>query len=116
MEDSIEEERSQNQTSDRSQTTQKNPRARSARHELAGNLVRKPRSNDGQSTAKEIELRALRQDMLRNMTRKWRSGDVYAPHDLTGYEMSKWRRKRSAPEIDVLKIIKIDPVKEYKVS
>ena len=50
------------------------------------------------------------------MTRRWRGGDIYSPHDLTGYAMSKFKRKRDRPSVDVLDMLGIDPLKEYKVG
>lgn len=36
--------------------------------------------------------------------RRWTPGSVYAPHDLTGIEMSKWKkqRRRPKPKVDVV--------------
>ena len=57
-----------------------------------------------------------RRDLLQEMTRKWRPGDIYSPHDLTGYAMSKFKKKRIRPPVDVLDMLRIDPLKEYKVG
>ncbi|KAK7552567.1 ribosomal protein S18 [Phyllosticta paracitricarpa] len=45
----------------------------------------------------------------------WKKGDVYAPHDLTGAETSKWRdRRRATPTSDAFDTLALDPLKEYK--
>ncbi|KAK8154842.1 ribosomal protein S18 [Phyllosticta citrichinensis] len=51
------------------------------------------------------------------MTRlgKWKVGDIYAPHDLTGVETAKWRRRGVAtPTSDAFDTLALDPLKEYK--
>lgn len=55
--------------------------------------------------------------------RKWRVGDVYAPHDLTGVEQSKWKKLRRRGKagvgkgrVDVVDQLGINPVEHYKVS
>ncbi|KAF2230492.1 ribosomal protein S18 [Viridothelium virens] len=48
------------------------------------------------------------------MHRRWRRGDVYAPHDLSSVEMSKWKAKRGTPRRDVFDELGIDPRNEYK--
>nr|POE47957.1 30s ribosomal protein s18 [Quercus suber] len=62
-----------------------------------------------------------RRDLEQQQSRRWRLGDVYAPHDLSGVEMSKWKKlQRRAPassgkiKTDVLDQMGIDPRKEYK--
>lgn len=51
------------------------------------------------------------------MTRKFKVGDVYAPHDLTGVEMSKWKklRRKGRPKRDVIDQLGINPKEHYKV-
>jgi len=50
------------------------------------------------------------------MTRRWNAGDVYAPHDLSGVEMSKWKQiqQKGRPKRDVFDILRINPVEHYK--
>lgn len=51
------------------------------------------------------------------MTRlnKWKVGDIYAPHDLTGVETAKWRKRSVAtPTSDTFDTLALDPLKEYK--
>lgn len=64
----------------------------------------------------ELERMALRKDMEQQMTRRWRAGDVYAPHDLSGVEMQKWKTTRRAPSKDAFDALGVDPRKLYKVS
>ena len=47
--------------------------------------------------------------------REWNAGDVYAPHDLSWAENSKWRVKKP-PEHDVFDVLGINPLHEYKVT
>lgn len=56
------------------------------------------------------------QDLDRQVTRRWRVGDVYAPHDLSGQEMSKWKkpRRKDAPRWDVLDQLGMNPMLYYK--
>jgi small subunit ribosomal protein S18 len=51
------------------------------------------------------------------MTRKWKDGDVYAPHDLSGVEMSKWSKgqPKGRPKKDVFDMLKINPLNHYWV-
>lgn len=51
------------------------------------------------------------------MYRRWMVGDVYAPHDLSGLEQSKWKRlrRRTKPKQDVFDQLGINPIHHYKV-
>jgi small subunit ribosomal protein S18 len=57
------------------------------------------------------------EDLDRQVTRRWKAGDVYAPHDLSGIEMAKWKklRRKDRPRYDVLDLLGIDPLQHYKV-
>lgn len=46
-------------------------------------------------------------------TSKWKVGDVYAPHDLSAVEATKWRKRKSS-ERDVFDVLGINPLEEYK--
>ncbi|KAI6791582.1 hypothetical protein KC332_g14689 [Hortaea werneckii] len=65
-------------------------------------------------------LRTLdRKDCETMMTRRWRVGDVYAPHDLTGVEMAKWKKLRRKPrprsgDVDVMDQLNMNPLDHYK--
>ena len=50
--------------------------------------------------------------------RRWNVGDVYAPHDLSGVEQSKWKRLKQSPrpKWDVLDQLNLNPMDHYKVS
>ncbi|TVY45741.1 37S ribosomal protein rsm18, mitochondrial, partial [Lachnellula subtilissima] len=47
------------------------------------------------------------------ITRRWKTGDVYAPHDLSEVEMTKWKR-RSYPTHDVFDILDMNPLDHYR--
>lgn len=73
------------------------------------------------SAAADFNREFSRRDLEQQQLRRWRLGDVYAPHDLSGVEMSKWKRlQRVSPasarktKSDVLDQLGIDPRKEYK--
>lgn len=67
-------------------------------------------------TQAQLERIQLRKDMEQQMTRRWKAGDVYAPHDLSGVEMQKWKTTKRAPSRDVFDALGVDPRKLYKVS
>lgn len=58
-----------------------------------------------------------RKDLERQLVRRWKAGDVYAPHDISGVEMSKWRQteRKAKPKKDVFDHLKINPIDHYKV-
>lgn len=66
-------------------------------------------------TIDEIQKHKKAADITKQITRRWKPGDVYAPHDLTGVEMQKWRQ-RGNPDTDVFDILDLNPLDEYKVS
>ena len=53
-------------------------------------------------------------DLERRIHRKWKAGDVYAPHDLSPVEQTKWQ-KRKPRETDAFDELGINPLHEYKV-
>jgi small subunit ribosomal protein S18 len=65
-----------------------------------------------------------RQDLQQQWVRRWNVGDVYSPHDLSGIEMSKWKRTvrgSNKPRIskdkgyrDDMDQLGIDPRQHYK--
>lgn len=62
-------------------------------------------------------------DLERQVHRRWRVGDVYAPHDLTGVEMAKWKKLRRRGKgmggrgrVDVVDQLGINPIHHYKVG
>lgn len=60
---------------------------------------------------------ADRKSLEAQQIRRWNTGDVYAPHDLSGAEQSKWRRQKqkARPKWDVLDQLNINPMDHYKV-
>ena len=60
----------------------------------------------------------VRADYEAQMTRRWKVGDVYAPHDLSGVEMAKWKknRKKGRMAVDVVDALGIKPLEHYKVG
>lgn len=52
---------------------------------------------------------------MSQMPRRWREGDVFTPHDLTGNEMRKWK-KRSDRTADVFDAAGVNPLDHYRVS
>lgn len=68
-----------------------------------------------QSMFEQLQQTKVTQDFVRQMPRRWKSGDVYAPHDLSPEEMAKWR-KSSRPKVDVIDMLGLNPLDEYKVS
>ena len=60
---------------------------------------------------------ADRKGLETQQIRRWNVGDVYAPHDLSGVEQSKWKRlkQKARPRWDVLDQLNIKPMDHYKV-
>ncbi|PKS07672.1 hypothetical protein jhhlp_006279 [Lomentospora prolificans] len=60
-----------------------------------------------------VEAQRVSEDYLSQMPRYWREGDVFTPHDLSGNEMKKWRRK--APKTaDVFDVLGVNPLDHYR--
>ncbi|KAK4539684.1 hypothetical protein LTR36_010447 [Oleoguttula mirabilis] len=60
-----------------------------------------------------------RKDLELQITRRWRVGDVYSPHDLSGVEMSKWKKQRRKPrprhgDRDVMDQLGMNPMDHYR--
>lgn len=68
-----------------------------------------------QNTVQELKNHKLASDLTKQISRRWKAGDVYAPHDLSPVEMQKWRQRRK-PERDVVDVLKLDVLGEYKVG
>lgn len=114
--------------------------ARSSTHAWAANVLQQsePKPVDPAvraGTMRDIDNSATLRNMEMQQTRRWRVGDVYAPHDLSGVEASKWKKTRRSdnpqaplarfpyydadsdcrrPTHDVFDFLGIDPLKEYK--
>jgi hypothetical protein len=67
--------------------------------------------------ARNIARGADRKGLEAQQIRRWNVGDVYAPHDLSGAEQSKWKRlkQKARPRWDVLDQLNIKPMDHYKV-
>ncbi|KAF6845248.1 ribosomal protein S18 [Colletotrichum musicola] len=52
-------------------------------------------------------------DFLKQMPRRWKNGDVYAPHDLSPVEMTKFRKPRR-PDVDIVDMLGINPKDYYR--
>lgn len=73
--------------------------------------MNQPRSK----TLEELEAVKRQQNYTKQVFRRWNAGDVYTPHDLTGNEQYKWKRAARKPQGDVIDLLGINPVTEYKV-
>lgn len=75
------------------------------------------REKPTQSIAQEAGTYIERSALTSQIHRRWRAGDVYAPHDLSGIEMAKWK-KRGKVTRDVFDVVAFDPITmgSYKVS
>lgn len=81
--------------------------------------MHRARVREGMKTRKEDALTRAsaakeREEYTRQLTRKWKAGDVYAPHDLSRQEMTKWKQPRQ-PTKDILDMVGLSPLDEYKV-
>lgn len=67
--------------------------------------------------ARTLARGADRKGLEAQQIRRWNLGDVYAPHDLSGPEQSKWKRlkQKARPRWDVLDQLNINPMDHYKV-
>lgn len=81
---------------------------------LRQNLDRVNQYDSHKSLSAELEKMGRARDLERQISRKWKAGDVYAPHDLSGVEMQKWRKRRTGGR-DVFDLLGINPLGEYKV-
>ncbi|KAI1177164.1 hypothetical protein F4777DRAFT_217527 [Nemania sp. FL0916] len=69
--------------------------------------------NQRQAVEGELRQGQTQADYLRQMPRRWRAGDVYAPHDLSPSEMTKWR-KATIPQQDAVDFLGIRPLDMYR--
>ncbi|KAF2495208.1 ribosomal protein S18 [Lophium mytilinum] len=76
--------------------------------------ARSTRAAFTQKDVQDAELAAKRTDYELQLARKFKPGDVYAPHDLTGQEMQKWKKSRNAPKTDAIDALGLNPINEYK--
>ena len=55
------------------------------------------------------------EEYMMHMPRRWREGDIFTPHDLSGNEMRKWRKRQDRKE-DVLDVVGVNPLDHYRVG
>jgi small subunit ribosomal protein S18 len=72
------------------------------------------RGKSRSQTDEELTATAVSQNYLRQMPRRWKVGDVYAPRDLSAYEMRKWRNA-SPMKKDQLDMLGMNPLDNYRV-
>lgn len=103
------------------------PRTSTSTTDFASDLVRQaagsPTARAAREAARQADLERSqhRMDLDRQVSRRWKAGDVYAPHDLSGAEMSKWKKvrkpgRRARGTRDVVDNLGIDFREVYKVS
>ncbi|KAK3066736.1 hypothetical protein LTR53_016787 [Teratosphaeriaceae sp. CCFEE 6253] len=99
-----------------------NPNAPSP-YAIAEQTLRNSTTARQQRSAEQAQTEAARpwarRDLEQQIPRRFKPGDVYAPHDLSGVEMSKWKKLRRKPRVgshgtDVLDSLGVDPRKHYK--
>jgi len=75
---------------------------------------RKKLEEQTRNIARGVDRKGLEMQQIR----RWNVGDVYAPHDLSGVEQSKWKRLKQSPQPkwDVLDQLNLNPMDHYKVS
>jgi len=84
---------------------------------LANKLKKDHHESLRRESVANIALAGDTADMERQQTRRWRAGDVYAPHDLSGVEMSKWKatQPKGRPLRDSFDILRLNPLDQYRV-
>lgn len=80
-----------------------------------GDKYRRTAARRRTEIAETLRHKTISDQFLRQMPRQWRAGDVYAPHDLSPFEMKKWRRQGS-PKKDVLDMLGVNPLDMYRVG
>jgi len=55
-----------------------------------------------------------RRGLQRQSPRRWSAGQIYAPHDLSSVEASKYAVMRRRPQRDVFDLLGSNPLKHYK--
>ncbi|KAK5119261.1 hypothetical protein LTR85_007875 [Meristemomyces frigidus] len=103
-----------------SPSTTRNPQAA---YQLAENTVREA-SAARKQVQNDAQIRAAlrgydRKDLEQQIPRRWKVGDVYSPHDLSGIEMSKWKKQRRKPrprasDRDVMDQLGMKPLDHYR--
>jgi hypothetical protein len=80
---------------------------------IAESNNRKTLEEQTRNIARGVDRKGLEMQQIR----RWNVGDVYAPHDLSGVEQSKWKRLKQSPrpKWDVLDQLNLNPMDHYKV-
>ncbi|KAF3058010.1 hypothetical protein GL218_05509 [Daldinia childiae] len=81
----------------------------------AADIYDRLRHTVARRVALEEELRQNNkaEDYLRQLPRRWRTGDIYAPHDMSSAEMTKWRRTQARKK-DLVDILGLRPLDMYR--
>jgi len=72
------------------------------------------RGEVNKSTLETVEKSRFAVQLTKQIARRWKEGDVYAPKDLNGIEMAKWKFQ-SKPTRDVFDILDLNPLDNYSV-
>ncbi|KAI1649205.1 ribosomal protein S18 [Daldinia loculata] len=82
---------------------------------VAADIYDSLRHTVARRVALEEELRQNNkvEEYMRQLPRRWRTGDVYAPHDLSSAEMTKWRRTQARKK-DLVDILGLRPLDMYR--
>ena len=96
------------------------PRSRTSTHEIQRLIARTDERysrirNQRAEVQKRMEAQRAGEEYMMHMPRRWREGDVFTPHDLSGNEMRKWRKRQDRKE-DVLDVVGVNPLDNYRVG
>jgi small subunit ribosomal protein S18 len=80
-----------------------------------GDRFRRSAERRKKEIVETLRHKAVSEQYLRQMPRRWETGDVYAPHDMSPFEMHKWRA-RPRPTKDVMDVLGLNPLDLYRVS
>lgn len=98
-------------------------RTTTAAYDLANKTVREAsaarQQHQTDAFVREAERGWGRKELEQQLPRRWRPGDVYAPHDLSGAEASKWKKQRRKPrprhgDRDVVDQLGMKPLEHYR--
>jgi hypothetical protein len=66
-------------------------------------------------TEQELSDSNMTSSYMQQMPRRWKPGDVYAPRDLSPYEANKWRGGSQGVKRDILDMLGLNPLDNYRV-
>ena len=72
-------------------------------------------SNNAQKVQELLQSEVTANNYMRQMKRRWTNGDVYAPRDLSAYEMKGPRLGSKLPPADVVEQLGFSPLDNYRV-